>query len=384
MSPGPPLRVAIAGASDLLGLSLVRALSSSHPVIALERTARPHPPVPGVEWRAFDLFNLREAEEALAGAEVAVYLVHSPMPSARLTQGRAEDLALICADNFARAAAKVGVRGIIYLGGLLHDDSSRREVEWTLASQGVPLTTLRAGRILLPQGAAVDLTSGPGDPLPLAQVVSLLRSAVEQPSLWGRAYDLVGPHAVPSSQLLGSSEPGPPAEADGWAKAEPPLHARPHSRDRRVCSVQRLAVGKGRTATWVAEEYVRWLPRFLRHVFKVTVDQTGTCLFWLWPIPRPLLVLTFAPQRSTPERKLFFVTGGLLCGQAAGARPRLEFRSVLEGGFVLAAIHDFVPRLPWLLYMSTQARVHLWVMRAFARHLIQDAASSPSTPSSPG
>ncbi|MDQ3263099.1 MAG: hypothetical protein M3Y59_05480 [Myxococcota bacterium] len=378
--------MAIAGASDLLGLSLARALSPSHRVIALERTAQPHPSVPGVDWRAFDLFNLREAEEALAGAEMAVYLVHSPMPSARLTQGRLEDLELICADNFARAAAAVGVRGIVYLGGLLHGDSSRREVEWTLASRGVPLTTLRAGRILLPQGGVVDLTSRPGvsDPrapsLPLAQVVSLLGSAVHQPALWGRAYDLVGADA----QLLGSPEPGPPQEADPLAGSEPPLLTRPHSHDRRVCSVQRLAVGEGRDATWVAGEYVRWLPRFLRHVLKVTVAETGDALFWLWPIRRPLLVLTFAPKRSTPDRQLFFVTGGMLRGEAAGARPRLEFRSVLEGAFVLAAIHDFVPRLPWLLYMATQARVHLWVMRAFARHLAQDAASSPSAPSSTG
>jgi hypothetical protein len=63
------------------------------------------------------------------------------------------------------------------------------------------------------------------------------------------------------------------------------------------------------------------------------------------------------------------VTGGLLAGAAAGSRPRLEFRSVLGGEFVIAAIHDFVPRLPWYIYKYTQALVHLWVMRGFGRHL---------------
>ena len=39
---------------------------------------------------------------------------------------------------------------------------------------------------------------------------------------------------------------------------------------------------------------------------------------------------------------------------------------------VLAAIHDFVPRLPWYVYKYTQAQVHLFVMRGFARHLAQE------------
>jgi uncharacterized protein YjiS (DUF1127 family) len=41
----------------------------------------------------------------------------------------------------------------------------------------------------------------------------------------------------------------------------------------------------------------------------------------------------------------------------------------LGGGTVLAAVHDFSPRLPWYVYNSTQALVHLLVMRQFRRHL---------------
>jgi uncharacterized protein YjiS (DUF1127 family) len=42
---------------------------------------------------------------------------------------------------------------------------------------------------------------------------------------------------------------------------------------------------------------------------------------------------------------------------------------VLGGDTVLAAVHDFSPRLPWSVYNSTQALVHLLVMRQFRRHL---------------
>ena len=36
---------------------------------------------------------------------------------------------------------------------------------------------------------------------------------------------------------------------------------------------------------------------------------------------------------------------------------------------ILAAIHDFVPRLPWFIYTMTQALAHLLVMRRFGHHL---------------
>jgi hypothetical protein len=50
-------------------------------------------------------------------------------------------------------------------------------------------------------------------------------------------------------------------------------------------------------------------------------------------------------------------------------RPRFEFREVLNGSAILAAVHDYRPRLPWPLYNAFQARVHVWIMRLFARHL---------------
>ena len=45
--------------------------------------------------------------------------MHSPPAGARLTQGSFANLDLILADNFARAAAKAGVKQIVYLGHLL-------------------------------------------------------------------------------------------------------------------------------------------------------------------------------------------------------------------------------------------------------------------------
>ena len=57
---------------------------------------------PGFEWRPCNLYSLLQAEEGVAGADIAIYLVHSMMP-ARLTQASFRDIDLILADNFARA-----------------------------------------------------------------------------------------------------------------------------------------------------------------------------------------------------------------------------------------------------------------------------------------
>ncbi|MGZ3476514.1 MAG: NAD-dependent epimerase/dehydratase family protein, partial [Polyangiales bacterium] len=97
------MRVAIAGASGFIGRAVARKLRDRVEVVGIARSV----PRDGSDFAAFrtaDLFNLRETEHALEGADVAVYLVHSMLPSARLTQGNFADFDLVCADNFARAA----------------------------------------------------------------------------------------------------------------------------------------------------------------------------------------------------------------------------------------------------------------------------------------
>jgi hypothetical protein len=166
-------------------------------------------------------------------------------------------------------------------------------------------------------------------------------------------------------------------EAAREATASPP--PRPVARpDGRACSMQRLPLPAGRDAAWVADEYTRWLPRFMRPFLRVSCDAARVCTFWIWPLKAPLLVLAFAADRSSSNRQLFYVTDGLLAGDAGGARPRLEFRSVPDSGFVVAAVLDFVPRLPWFVYKWTQALVHAWVMRSFGRHLARTLGEAAS------
>ena len=69
------------------------------------------------------------------------------------------------------------------------------------------------------------------------------------------------------------------------------------------------------------------------------------------------------------------MAGGLLVRRGVDAPGRLEFREILDRRSVLAAVHDFTPSLPWGLYKYSQALVHLWVMKGFARHLARQGAA---------
>ena len=149
--------VAIAGASGFVGRALAHALEPTHHVIGLGRAPRASDSDDAV-WRRCDLFSLLDAERGLAGADVAVYLVHSMLPSSRLTQGHFQDLDLICADNFARAARRQNVRRIVYLGGLVPDARRGRASPLTCGAgsrssgrwppTGVPLVALRASLVI--------------------------------------------------------------------------------------------------------------------------------------------------------------------------------------------------------------------------------------------
>ena len=126
----------------------------------------------------------------------------------------------------------------------------------------------------------------------------------------------------------------------------------------------------------MAEEYYRWLPRFVWPFITCTVDAGGRCRFYLGSKRVLLLELTYSKTRSTEDRVLFYITGGLLARTKDNKKGRLEFREMLNRTCVLAAIHDFSPTLPWYFYNLTQAIAHLVVMRGFGRHLARQAGQS--------
>lgn len=142
-----------------------------------------------------------------------------------------------------------------------------------------------------------------------------------------------------------------------------------------VYSIQRLPKPPGTDAIWVANEYARWLPAFMNPLVRVKVNENQDMRFFCAGLPRPLLELSYSKERSTPDRALYYITGGMLADPTPvgreGMRGRLEFRETPDGRSVMAAIYDFKPKLPWMIYRMSQAPVHLWVMTSFGKHLGQ-------------
>ena len=160
--------VAIAGASGYIGHHLLDCLKGKATVIGLSRSGGRREDTEDVKWRSCDLFSMKDAEKGLEGADIAVYLVHSMMKSAKLTQGTFEDMDVILADNFAQAAKKQGIQQIVYMSGIIPEDDkeelsqhlrSRLEVERVLRAYDVPLTALRAGLIVGPKGSSFPILS---------------------------------------------------------------------------------------------------------------------------------------------------------------------------------------------------------------------------------
>ena len=168
---------------------------------------------------------MKDAEAALAGVDYAIYLVHSMMPSARLVQGSFEDLDLLCADNFAKAAGRAGVKQIVYLGGLMpsEDDvsahlESRLEVEHVLGSAGVPVTSLRAGLVIGANGSSYQLltrlvrrlpimvlpswTQTKMQPVSEQEVVEAFQYVLGNPDCFGEVYDLYSTAPVSYEELM--------------------------------------------------------------------------------------------------------------------------------------------------------------------------------------
>jgi len=107
------MRVVVAGATGSLGQQLLAVARDEHHWIGLSR--RGFRDTPQVAWRRADLLSLRDAEEAVKGADVGVYLIHAASSTARLVQSHQADLDLVAADNFARAAAKAGLKAALSL-----------------------------------------------------------------------------------------------------------------------------------------------------------------------------------------------------------------------------------------------------------------------------
>jgi len=154
------MNIAIIGARGCVGSALVKKLitTTGHTIIA---SYRPEEGVgvahERVVWRLVDLGSdegterFLSAQNSIGPADVLVYLVHS------LDDRKFEAMDRAFADRTGRMARKVGVKQIIYLGGIIPKKEllsqhlrSRQETGKRLGAHGVPLAEVRASILLGP------------------------------------------------------------------------------------------------------------------------------------------------------------------------------------------------------------------------------------------
>jgi len=455
------MKIAVTGARGFVGKALISHLLeyTDHEIVALSRSQVKYDD-PRVSCRAVDFYSMKDAETALKDCDIGIYLIHSMLPSNRLSQGHFADFDFILADNFARAANHNALNQIIYVGGIVPHKAgklskhlqSRLEVEEVLEASGVPVTVLRSSMIIgnlgssfimlkklvyrLPLMGLPAWAQTPCQPIYIKDVIHILANCIDNPKTYGKNYDCGSNEVLTYRKLIELT-----AEAAGlsrrlisipnipiWStklwvcfitgasralvsplvdslktpmvvhpqfrvpdeiapkKYTPVLEAiklsLPNPQGKRpaigsqpnktvkarneVRSVQRLPLPGKLNALAASEQYLTWLPKFFSGIVYVKNHGAKAC-FKLIGLPSELLTLSFAPDRSTEDRHLFYITGGLLSQETE--RGRLEFRASPDKKDLFAAIHDYKPSLPWWIYLYTQALLHKFVMYQFARHL---------------
>lgn len=462
-------KIALTGASGYIGHNLLKRLTDDYDVIALSRHGDDKENTEHVEWRSCELFSISDAEKALEGADYAVYLVHSMMPTAKLTQADFEDMDVILADHFARAAKKNGIKQITYLSGIIPEDvpreelsrhlRSRLEVEQILASYDVPVTTIRAGLIVGPQGSSFPIlarlverlpvmtlptwTRTETHPIALSDVLQALKKSIGSEELYDRAIDIGGPEVMSYKQMMiktsgvmgkhrtfidfpfltvhlsrlwvtlvtgmpkemvyplveslahpmvahdklkvpGISDGQTTFEEAAKSALEEEAKAKEEKKEKKsessssapktesvsdVRSIQRVVLPEGKNADWAGKYYMKWLGGIVKWLIRTEYDGSSIYRVYIRPSRQPILELTYSPELSSDDSAVYHITGGAFTKTKENHEGRLEFLQVPGTQDCVIAIHDYLPSLPWFIYKFTQAKVHLWVMYAFRRHL---------------
>jgi uncharacterized protein YbjT (DUF2867 family) len=211
--------VLVTGATGFVGKRLVpRLVEQGHDVRAMTRNPDRYRGGAETVVRG-DVDDPSTLPEALAGVDVAVYLIHA------LDHPDFERRDAAAARAFGAAAAEAGVRQIVYLGGLGADDEklsphlrSRRDVETLLGEAGVPVTVLRAAIVVGSGGISWELTrqlvknlpamvvpkwvTTRTQPIALDDVVRYLAGVIDHPQAGGRTFEIGGPEQLTYLEML--------------------------------------------------------------------------------------------------------------------------------------------------------------------------------------
>jgi len=213
----------VTGATGYVGGRLVpELLAAGYRVRCLTRSPASlcdQPWTADVEVAQGDVADPSAVGRALAGADVAYYLIHA-MSGGRAFAERDRQHA----QTFAAAAREAGLRRIVYLGALTPGGPlsahlrSREEVGRILLSSGVPVAVLRAAVIIGSGSASFEMlrylterlpvmvtprwVGTPVQPIAIRDVLRYLVGCADLPPGVCRAFDIGGPDVLTYREMM--------------------------------------------------------------------------------------------------------------------------------------------------------------------------------------
>jgi uncharacterized protein YbjT (DUF2867 family) len=167
-----------------------------------------------------DVSNYPDLLKALAGIDIAFYLIHS-MEGSSKDWKKFVERDRNAAENFAKCASECRVKRIIYLGGLYNEKNierlsdhmrSRNQVGEILKTSSARVTIFRAAVILGQGGGSFQMLQylverlpimvcpkwvlTKSQPIAIDDVVSYLVKAIDAPDVEGRSFDIGGPDVL--------------------------------------------------------------------------------------------------------------------------------------------------------------------------------------------
>ncbi|MEW2921767.1 SDR family oxidoreductase [Muricauda sp. ANG21] len=218
------MRILITGTTGYIAKRLVmNLLSEKHELICCVRDLNRIPDeIESKEGIEFIKVDFLDTEDVVFpnNIDVAYYLIHSMTA----TGDDFEELEKQCAENFKNLIEETTCNQVIYLSGIVNDESlskhlkSRLAVENTLKSDSYDLTTFRAGIIVgsgsasfeiirdivekLPVMVAPRWLNTRTQPLAIRDVLRFLQRAAGKEEVRNQSFDICGPEILTYKQML--------------------------------------------------------------------------------------------------------------------------------------------------------------------------------------
>lgn len=218
------MKILLTGATGYIGKRILPVLvQQGHTIVCcvrdIHRFSPPKSLLKSIEVIEVDFLNDTSLDKIPDDIDTAYYLIHSMSSSSQY-----EALELETAKNFREKLNKTNVKQVVYLGGIVNEDSlsrhlaSRQAVEVELKKGNYACTTLRAGIIIGSGSASFEIIRDLVEKLPImitpkwletksqpvgiSDVIRYLTGCLLNEKTYNKSYDIGGPDILSYKEML--------------------------------------------------------------------------------------------------------------------------------------------------------------------------------------